>query len=169
MGIDWGNGEYRACPRGKVNTRLVEPANLSQAQITQPSYGLTMRRLLFSLFLALPVPALAQVLPSHTTMGDGYAVLIISRERLEVASPCEFGVYLQDQLAARLFQGQSVAFNLPPGDVSVRLGMIGTESCQAGITPLDSQRLVLQAGEIRRYRIGLSPSGPYLTPAPSSQ
>ncbi|CAH0242735.1 hypothetical protein SRABI70_02764 [Pseudomonas sp. Bi70] len=128
-----------------------------------------MTRLLFSLFLALPLPALAQVLPSHATMGDGYAVLIISRERLEVASPCEFGVYLQDQLAARLFQGQSVSFNLPPGEVSVRLGMIGTESCQAGITPLESQRVSLIAGEIRRYRIGLSPSGPYLTPAPSSQ
>ncbi len=169
MGIDWGVGEYRACQRGKVNRVLVEPANLSQAQITQPSYGLTMTRLLFSLFLALPLPALSQVLPSHTTMGDGYAVLIISRERLEVASPCEFGVYLQDQLAARLFQGQSVSFNLPPGEVSVRLGMIGTESCQAGITPLDSQRLSLTAGEIRRYRIGLSPSGPYLIPAPSSQ
>ncbi|TBU79861.1 hypothetical protein DNK06_12345 [Pseudomonas daroniae] len=128
-----------------------------------------MPRLLLSLFLALPLPALAQVLPSHTTMGDGYAVLIVSRERLEVASPCEFGVYLQDQLAARLFQGQSVSFNLPPGEVSVRLGMIGTENCQAGITPLDSQRLSLQAGEIRRYRIGLSASGPYLTPAPPSQ
>ena len=78
-------------------------------------------------------------------------------------------MYLQDQLAARLFQGQSVSFNLPPGEVSVRLGMIGTESCQAGITPLESQRVSLIAGEIRRYRIGLNPSGPYLTPAPSSQ
>ncbi|SDI80459.1 hypothetical protein SAMN05216588_12521 [Pseudomonas flavescens] len=128
-----------------------------------------MSRLLLSLFLALPLTALAEVQPSHTTLGDGYAVLIVSRERLEVASPCEFGIYLQDQLAARLFQGQSVSFNLPPGEVSVRLGMIGADSCQAGITPLDSQRLSLSAGEIRRYRIALSPSGPYLTPAPPSQ
>nr|WP_242675202.1 MULTISPECIES: hypothetical protein [Pseudomonas] len=102
-------------------------------------------------------------------MGDGYAVLIISRERLEMASPCEIGLYLQDQLAARLFQGQSVSFNLPPGQVSIRMGMIGTGTCQAGITPLDSQRLMLQAGEIRRYRIALGPSGPYLTPAPPTQ
>ena len=45
-------------------------------------------------------------------------MLIISRERLEVATSCEIGIYLQDQLAARLFQEQSTSFNLPPGNVS---------------------------------------------------
>ena len=128
-----------------------------------------MRRFVLAFITALPLATSAQVLPSHTTMGDGYGVLIISRERLEVASPCEFGVYLQDQLAARLYQGQSVSFNLPPGEVSLRLSVIGTERCQPGITPLQSQRLSLQAGEVSRYRIALGASGPYLTPAPASQ
>lgn len=122
---------------------------------------------LLGLLLSSPTPA--QVLPALTPQADGYAVLIISRERLEVATPCEIGLYLQDQLAARLYQGQSVAFNLPPGPVSLRLGVIGTQTCQPGITQLKSEPLVLQAGEVRRLRIALSTSGLYVLPAPASQ
>ena len=33
-----------------------------------------------------------------------YGVLIISRERLEIATACDIGVYLQDQLVSRLFR-----------------------------------------------------------------
>ena len=54
--------------------------------------------------------------PSVHAAGEDYGVLIISRERLEVATSCEIGVYIHDQLAARLFQEQSTSFNLPPGN-----------------------------------------------------
>lgn len=115
--------------------------------------------------LALP----AQALPPATPQGDGYAVLIISRERLEVATPCEIGLYLQDQLAGRLHQGQSVSFNLPPGEVSLRMSTLGSDRCQPGMSTPDSQRITLTAGEVRRYRIALSTAGLYLLAAPSSQ
>lgn len=48
-----------------------------------------------------------------------YGVLIISRERLEVPTNCEVGVYIDDQLAGRLFQEQALAFNLPPASVDI--------------------------------------------------
>lgn len=105
-----------------------------------------------------PLPATAQ--------GEGYAVLIVSRERLEVASPCEVALYLHDQLAARLYQGQSVAFNLPPGDVSLRLGLQGSGACGLGIAQLSAQSLQLRAGEVRRYRIALDRGGLRLHAAP---
>jgi len=123
------------------------------------SYALILAGLLAS------TVASAQALPAQA---DGYAVLIVSRERLEVATPCEIGLYLQDQLAARLYQGQAVSFNLPPGPVSVRLGVVGTHTCQPGVTQLKGQQLQLQAGEVRRLRIALSTSGLYLIPAPAT-
>ncbi len=97
---------------------------------------------------------------------EGYAVLIISRERLQVSTQCEIGLYLQDELTARLDQGQSASFNLPPGQVSVRLATVGNKNCQPGINQLDGQRLQLRAGEISRYRISQTNAGYKLIPAP---
>ncbi|XLX41246.1 hypothetical protein ACK25U_04330 [Ectopseudomonas mendocina] len=128
-----------------------------------------MRLLLPTLALLLAPPALAEPLaplPS-TTQGEGYAVLIISRERLEVATTCEVALYLHDQLAARLHQGQSVSFNLPPGKVSLRLGLTGTGRCQDGIAQLYGQSLDLYAGEVRRYRIAMGSDGLRLHAAPA--
>ncbi|MGH8804143.1 MAG: hypothetical protein ACREXN_05305 [Polaromonas sp.] len=119
--------------------------------------------------LALPHGAWAEVPAAITPQADGYGVLIISRERLEVASPCDIGLYLQDQLAARLYQGQAVSFNLPPGSVSIRLGLVGPGICRPGITQVRSQSINLRAGEVRKYRIALSTAGPYLLAAPGSR
>ena len=73
--------------------------------------------------------------PSVHAAGENYGVLIISRERLEVSTSCEIGVYIQDELAARLFQEQSTAFNLPPGNVSLRLKLLpgNVPGCNPGM------------------------------------
>ena len=98
---------------------------------------------------------------------EDYAVLIISRERLEVATPCEIGVYIQDQLSARLFQEQSTSFNLPPGNVSLRLKLLPGQApgCNAGLLAPGSQDIRLKAGDVVKYRIAMSESGMYLKPA----
>lgn len=123
------------------------------------------------LLLAVALTSTAQAQPMaplvDSAQGEGYAVLIISRERLEVATTCEVALYLHDQLAARLFQGQSVSFNLPPGEVSLRLGLTGTGACKDGIAQLSKQSLQLQAGEIRRYRIAMEGGDLRLRDAPS--
>lgn len=120
--------------------------------------------------LALLLAPLGQAEPlaplPSTSQGEGYAVLIVSRERLEVATTCEVALYLHDQMAARLHQGQSVSFNLPPGRVSLRLGLTGTGPCQDGINQLAGQSLELQAGEVRRYRIAMGSDGLRLHAAP---
>lgn len=126
-------------------------------------------RLLCSALTLLLAP-LAQAEPlaplPSTSHGEGYAVLIVSRERLEVATTCEIALYLHDQMAARLHQGQSVSFNLPPGKVSLRLGLTGTGTCQDGITQLAGQSLELHAGEVRRYRVAMESDGLRLHAAP---
>jgi hypothetical protein len=127
-------------------------------------------RLLCSTLVLLMAPlALAEPLAPlpATSQGEGYAVLIVSRERLEVATTCEVALYLHDQMAARLHQGQSVSFNLPPGRVSLRLGLTGTGSCQDGINQLAGQALELRAGEVRRYRIAMGSDGLRLHVAPT--
>ncbi|MGH8433226.1 MAG: hypothetical protein ACRERX_01830 [Pseudomonas sp.] len=130
-----------------------------------------MRRFYLSVFavLALPHGALAEGPAAKTPQADGYGVLIISRERLEVANPCDIGLYLQDQLAARLYQGQAVSFNLPPGPVWIRLGLVGPGICQPGISQVRGQSINLRAGEVRKYRIALSTEGLYLLAAPGSR
>ncbi|WP_339486569.1 hypothetical protein [Pseudomonas sp. EL_65y_Pfl2_R95] len=102
-------------------------------------------------------------------LDQGYAVLIVSRERLQVSTQCEIGLYLQDELTARLDQGQSASFNLPPGEVTVRLATVGNKTCQPGINQLDGQRLALKAGQISRYRISQTTAGYKLIPAPPIQ
>ncbi|HSC83471.1 MAG TPA: hypothetical protein VLC30_07615 [Pseudomonas sp.] len=97
-----------------------------------------------------------------------YGILVISRERLEVSTACDIGLYLQGNLTARLYQGQSVTLNLPPGEIRVRLGLVGGGHCQPHFEQLRSQTLQLSAGQVHRYRIAMDASGLLLIPAPQN-
>lgn len=99
--------------------------------------------------------------PAFAEGNSAYSVLIISRERLEVATSCEIGVYLNDQLSGRVFQEQSTSFNLPPGTVDVRLRLLPGQmpGCAPGIEDQRSTRLNLQAGQINKYRIAMGQYG----------
>ncbi|MFK3773595.1 hypothetical protein [Pseudomonas sp. NPDC089406] len=102
------------------------------------------------------------VVPTASAEGNSdYSVLIISRERLEVATNCEIGVYLNDQLSGRVFQEQSTSFNLPPGPVDVRLRLLPGQApgCLPGVEDQRSTRLNLQAGQINKYRIAMGQNG----------
>jgi hypothetical protein len=105
--------------------------------------------------------ALAAVPPASAESNSDYSVLIISRERLEVASACEIGVYLNDQLSGRVFQEHSTSFNLPPGPVDVRLRLLPGQApgCAPGIEDQRSTRLSLKAGQINKYRIAMGQHG----------
>ena len=96
-----------------------------------------------------------------------YGVLIISRERLEVPTSCEIGIYIQDELAARLFQEQSTSFNLPAGDISVRLRLLPgqTPGCGQGLEAQQRSVVHLKAGDIQKFRIAQNLNGLYLKPA----
>ncbi|WEK10546.1 MAG: hypothetical protein P0Y51_06645 [Candidatus Pseudomonas colombiensis] len=123
-----------------------------------------MRWSVFGLFSLLGLCAIA---PSASAAGEDYGVLIISRERLEVATTCEIGLYIQDQLAGRLFQEQSTSFNLPPGTVSLRLKLLPgqTAGCAPGMLAPGSQDITLRAGDVVKYRIAMSQAGMYLKQA----
>ncbi|NVL40371.1 hypothetical protein [Pseudomonas syringae] len=116
-----------------------------------------------SLFSILGFLAIAPA----TQAAQDYGILIISRERLEVATSCEIGIYVQDRLAGRLFQEDSVSFNLPPGEVSVRLttlrGTVG--GCEGGMEAARTTKIQLHAGDILKYRIATDLNGLYLKKA----
>ncbi|MDD2060242.1 hypothetical protein N5D52_05260 [Pseudomonas sp. GD03860] len=118
-----------------------------------------MRRAAFGLFGLLGIVGL---LPQAGAAGPSdYSILIISRERLEVATSCEIGVYINDQLAGRLFQEQSTSFNLPAGELDVRLRYLPGQvpGCQPGIENQRSTHLKLAAGQINKYRIAVDQNG----------
>lgn len=96
-----------------------------------------------------------------------YGVLIISRERLEIATPCEIGIYMQDQLVGRLFQEQSASFNLPAGDISVRLRTLPGQApgCSPGIEAQNNSRVHINAGDVLKYRIATGANGIFLKKA----
>ncbi|WP_447589553.1 hypothetical protein [Aquipseudomonas campi] len=114
---------------------------------------------------ATSTPALS-LSPMTLSTPIDYGILIVSRERLEVSTPCDIGLYLQGNLAARLYQGQSVTLNLPPGEVRVRLGLLGGGHCQPRFEQLNSQNVRLSAGQVNKYRIAMGDSGLQLIPAP---
>lgn len=123
-----------------------------------------MRWSAFSLFCMLGFSAVA---PQASAAGEDFGVLIISRERLEVATNCEIGIYIQDQLSGRLFQEQSTSFNLPPGTVSLRLKLLPGQApgCNPGMLAPGSQEITLRAGDILKYRIAMNEQGMYLKAA----
>ncbi|MFJ4194524.1 hypothetical protein [Pseudomonas sp. NPDC089534] len=120
-----------------------------------------MRWSVFSLFGFL---SLFAAIPSAHAAAEDYGVLIISRERLEVSTSCEIGIYIQDQLSARLFQEQSTSFNLPPGTVSLRLKLLPGQmpGCNPGMLAPGSQEITLKAGDVQKYRIAMTREGMYL-------
>jgi len=120
-----------------------------------------MRWSVFSLFSLL---GLLAAVPCASAAGQDYGVLIISRERLEVATNCEIGLYIQDQLAGRLFQEQATSFNLPPGKVSLRLKLLPGQmpGCNPGMLAPGSQDITLKAGDVLKFRIAMTQAGLYL-------
>jgi len=125
-----------------------------------------MRRMLTVLLALLGGVPLA---PAMADNPQGYGVLIVSRERLEVGTSCEIGLYMQDQLVGRLFPEQTLSYNLPPGPLVVRLQILPGQApgCSPGIVGEQrSTTLTLQAGDIRKYRIAAGPNGLYLKAAP---
>ncbi|WP_448653107.1 hypothetical protein ACSHWC_07430 [Pseudomonas fluorescens] len=117
----------------------------------------------WSFFAVVGLLSLSAVAPVASADED-YAVLIISRERLEVPTNCEIGLYLNDQLAGRLFQEQATSFNLPAGNVSLRLKLLPGQSpgCLPGLLAPPAQNMTLKAGDVRKVRIAQGPDGMYL-------
>jgi hypothetical protein len=120
----------------------------------------------WSFFALMGLMSLSAVAPQAVADED-YAVLIISRERLEVPTNCEIGLYIQDQLAGRLFQEQATSFNLPAGNVSLRLKLLPgqAQGCLPGMLAPPAQNITLKAGDVRKLRIAQGPDGMYLKPA----
>ena len=106
-------------------------------------------------------------LPLWAKATQDYGVLIISRERLEVPTSCEIGIYIDDQLAGRLFQEQSLSFNLPAGNVGIRLKLLPGQApgCLPGMLVPPAQQFTLKAGDVLKYRMALGKEGVYLKPA----
>ncbi|MFV3306562.1 hypothetical protein ACNFBT_14900 [Pseudomonas sp. NY15181] len=116
-------------------------------------------------------PAPPPTAPGSWPMPDAqpiaYAVLIVSRERLDTGTACDIDLYVQDQKVSRLQPEGEVALNLPPGETSLRLQTASSGLCHGGIEPLRGQSVTLHAGEVRKFRIANSESGLYLVPVSS--
>ncbi|MCJ1884760.1 hypothetical protein LNN38_07870 [Pseudomonas sp. LA21] len=114
-----------------------------------------------------PPSAAPSAWPIPDAQPVAYAVLIVSRERLDTGTACDIDLYVQDQKVSRLQPEGEVALNLPPGETSLRIETANSGLCHGGIEPLRAQSVVLRAGEVRKFRIANSESGLYLMPVSS--
>lgn len=128
-----------------------------------------MLRVLLPRSLLLGLLVAVMPLSAATNTGEEHAILTVFRERLEAASACELGLYLQDQLVARLYQDQSVSLSLPPGEILVSLKTLGSSVCQSAMPVQEAQRILLKAGSVNHFRIGLGGSGPRLVKISADQ
>jgi hypothetical protein len=118
---------------------------------------ITMRQLSILLAALLCCSPLSAAEPTNAP--PYYGVLIIDRNRLEVATTCDIGIYLQDRLAARIYQGQSASFNLPAGQINVRLGYMGGLGCEPSFEQIRSTHIQIQTGVVHQYRMALDAGG----------
>jgi len=114
-----------------------------------------------------PPPSTPGSWPMPDAQPVAYAVLIVSRERLDTGTACDIDLYVQDEKVSRLQPEGEIALNLPPGEVSLRLQTANSGLCRSGIQPLRAQSVQLHAGEVRKFRIANSESGLYLMPVSS--
>ncbi|MBB4865221.1 hypothetical protein HNP46_004101 [Pseudomonas nitritireducens] len=114
-----------------------------------------------------PPPSTPGSWPMPDAQPVSYAVLIVSRERVDTGTACDIDLFVQDQKVSRLQPEGEVALNLPPGEVSLRLQTANSGLCRSGIEPLRAQSVQLHAGEVRKFRIANSESGLYLMPVAS--
>lgn len=112
-------------------------------------------------------PASPGAWPQPDAQPVTYAVLIVSRERLDTGTACDIDLYVQDEKVSRLQPEGEIALNLPPGNTSLRLQTANSGLCHGGIEPLRAQSVLLRAGEVRKFRIANSESGLYLMPVSS--
>lgn len=116
-----------------------------------------------------PPPSTPGSWPIPDAQPVAYAVLIVSRERLDTGTACDIDLYVQDEKVSRLQPEGEIALNLPPGEVSLRLQTANSGLCRSGIQPLRAQSVQLHAGEVRKFRIANSESGLYLMPVSSGR
>ncbi|MHB9797739.1 hypothetical protein ACYCAX_07985 [Pseudomonas sp. MT3] len=114
-----------------------------------------------------PPPATPGSWPVPDAQPAAYAVLIVSRARLDTGTACDIDLYVQDQKVSRLQPEGEIALNLPPGETSLRLVTANSGLCHGGLEPLRAQSVLLRAGEVRKFRIANSESGLYLMPVSS--
>lgn len=114
-----------------------------------------------------PSPAAPGSWPLPDAQPVTYAVLIVSRKRLETGIACDIDLYVQDQKVSRLQPEGEIALNLPPGATSLRLQTASSGLCHGGLDPLRAQSVMLHAGEVRKFRIANNESGLYLLPVSS--
>lgn len=106
----------------------------------------------------------AQTITSPGAAGGSPSVLMITRGDTATTSACDVGIYLKNELASRLMAGESVSFNLPPGETTVTLRSLGAGYCSAPMASIKSQSLLLAPGEIKQYRVVQSEQGYFLAP-----
>jgi hypothetical protein len=123
---------------------------------------------LIGLFYLGPVSAESLVPPPDvplTTAPDSEAMarLVVSRDNM-APNACAVDLYVQNQLVAQLAPKQSIAVDVPAGEVSISVSRGGSGLCVSDM-PANAQSAVFTAGETREFRIVVDDTGAFLSPA----
>lgn len=100
---------------------------------------------------------------SATPDTEAMARLVVSRDNM-APNACAVDLYVQNQLVAQLAPKQSIAVDVPPGEVAISVSRGGSGYCVSDM-PANSQSAVFTPGETREFRIVVDDTGAFLSPA----
>lgn len=123
---------------------------------------------LAGLFYLGPVSAESLVPPPDVPLtaapdSEAMARLVVSRDNM-APNACAVDLYVQNQLVAQLAPKQSIAVDVPAGEVSISVSRGGSGYCVSDM-PANAQSAVFTAGETRKFKIVVDDTGAFLSPA----
>ncbi|MEK1942353.1 MAG: hypothetical protein AAAB16_18440 [Pseudomonas sp.] len=102
--------------------------------------------------------------PLSTTVRESEAMarLVVSRDNM-APNACAVDLYVQNQLVAQLTPKQSIAVDVPSGEVAISVSRGGSGYCVSDI-PATVQSAVFTPGETREFKIVVDDTGVFLSP-----
>ncbi|MCY1278849.1 hypothetical protein D9M68_295130 [compost metagenome] len=117
-----------------------------------------------------PLPLVLGLAPAsaeeseQALQSESQALLIVGRARELPLNACDIGLFVENQLAARLAPGDEIDLPVPAGELSLGVAMVGSEYCTQSEPQVRAQSALLQAGETRRYQVAVDDAGVFLAP-----
>ncbi|MGY4534814.1 hypothetical protein ACVW0Y_003957 [Pseudomonas sp. TE3786] len=123
---------------------------------------------LTGLLILGPANAESLVPPPDVPLGttpdsQATARLVVSRDN-RAPNACAVDLYVQNQLVAQLAPKQSIAVDVPAGEVSISVSRGGSGYCVSDM-PANAQSAVFTPGETRQFKIVVDDTGAFLSPA----
>ncbi|MBM7060861.1 hypothetical protein JQX08_09090 [Pseudomonas sp. UL073] len=123
-----------------------------------------MRLLFATLLLIATTTSHAAALNPPQPAPAAQAELVVTRPRELPLNACDVGLFVQNQLAARLHPGDSISIAVPSGELALGVAQVGSAYCAASRQHIRGQSTLVEPGARLHYLIDVDSDGVFLAP-----